>query len=100
MNVIKNFEVVTDNLNVLGAWTFKEIIGINYTVDYDYKEHNITLLTLLFHIVVIKTGRRFKMKIKYYNVSDLSVRKITNLYLNKSLIVHDKKELGWEICKR
>ncbi|WNS43276.1 hypothetical protein [Paenibacillus sp. MMS20-IR301] len=97
---IKNYESITDQLNALGSWTFKEIVGIEYAVDLDYEDNYTTLLTLSFHIMVIETGQKFSMKIRYINVSDFSVRKITNLYLTRSLIVHDKKELGWDTSQR
>ncbi len=100
LNNIKNFDNITKNLNALGGWIFKEVIGIDYVVDYDYEENCIALLILSFHVQVINTGQRFKLKIKYFNVSELSIRKITNLYLTRSLIVHDKKELGWETSQR
>ncbi len=97
---IKNYETVTDKLNALGSWTYKEIVGIDYAMDIDFEDNYTTSLTLSFHVSVIETNQRFKMKIRYFNVSDLSVRKITNLYLTRSLIVHDKKELGWDRSQR
>lgn len=98
--VIKNYETITDKLNALGSWAYKEIVGINYAMDTDFEDNYTTSLTLSFHVSVIETNQRFKMKIRYFNVSDLSVRKITNLYLTRSLIVHDKKELGWDTSQR
>ncbi|ANS77223.1 hypothetical protein AWM70_12525 [Paenibacillus yonginensis] len=79
---------------------FKEIVGIDYTVDIDFEDNYTTSLTLSFLVLVIETGHRFKMKIRYLNVSDFSVRKMTNLYLTRSLIIHDRKELGWEMNQR
>jgi hypothetical protein len=75
-------------------------VGIDYAMDIVFEDSYTTSLTLSFHVSVIETNQRFKMKIRYFNVSDLSVRKITNLYLTRSLIVHDKKELGWDRSQR
>ncbi|ULO07117.1 hypothetical protein H1230_29970 [Paenibacillus sp. 19GGS1-52] len=98
--VIKNYETITDKLSALGSWTYKEIIAIDYAVNIDVEENYTTLLTLSFLVLVIETGQRFKLKMSYSNVSELSVRKITNLYLTRSLIVHDKNELGWDPSQR
>ncbi|MFM9278478.1 hypothetical protein [Paenibacillus jiagnxiensis] len=100
LTAIKNYDTITDKLNALGSWTYKEIIGIDYDVDIDFEDNYTTVLTLSFFVSVIETGRRFKIKIRYANVSDFSVRKITNLYLTRSLIVHDKEELGWDTNQR
>ncbi|WP_099093085.1 hypothetical protein [Paenibacillus yonginensis] len=100
MTAIKNYETITEKLNALGSWMFKEIVGIDYTVDIDFEDNYTTSLTLSFLVLVIETGHRFKMKIRYLNVSDFSVRKMTNLYLTRSLIIHDRKELGWEMNQR
>ncbi|KZZ85763.1 hypothetical protein [Bacillus sp. SJS] len=100
MIFIKNYETITDNLNVLGSWTYKEIVGIDYAIDTDFNDNYMPSLTLSFHISVIEPNQRFKMKIRYFNVSDLNIRKITKLYLTRSLIVHDKKELGWDRSQR
>ncbi|WP_438496259.1 hypothetical protein [Paenibacillus sp. IHBB 3054] len=100
MAAIKNYDTITAKLNTLGSWTFKEIVGINYDVDIDFEDNYTTVLTLSFFVSVIETGRRFKMKIRYNNVSDFSVRKITNLYMTRSLIVHDKEEFGWDTSQR
>lgn len=98
--VIKNYEVITKKLNSLGPWTYKEIVGIDYGIDIDYEDNYSTTLNLFFLVSVIKTGQRFKLKVRYHNVSDLSLRKVTNLYLTRNLIVHDNKELGWESNQR
>ena len=100
MIVIKNYDALTAKLNSLGSWTFKEIIGIRYDVDIDFEGNYTTVLTLSFFVLVIETGRRFKLNIRYTNISDLSVNKITNLYLTRGLIVHDKEELGWDTNQR
>ncbi len=100
LTAIKNYNTITDKLNALGSWTYEEIIRIDYDVDIDFEDIYTTVLTLSFFVSVIETGQRFKMKIRYANVSDFSVRKITNLYLTRSLIVHDKEELGWDTNQR
>lgn len=100
MTAIKNYNTITDKLNALGSWTYREIIGIDYGVDIDFEDNYTTVLTLSFFVSVIETGRRFKIKIRYDNVSNFSVRKITNLYLTRSLIVNDKEGLGWDTNQR
>ncbi|WCT58067.1 hypothetical protein PQ456_03395 [Paenibacillus kyungheensis] len=97
---MKNYHIVTKKLNALGSWAYEGIIGINYDVDIDFEDSYFTILHLYFHVSVIKTRQRFKLKVRYNNVSDLSLRKVTNLYLTDSLIIHDKKELGWDTSQR
>ncbi|MGX1467408.1 hypothetical protein ACUXHY_005620, partial [Cytobacillus horneckiae] len=60
MIVIKNYETITDKLNALGSWTFKEIVGIEYTMDTDFEDNYTASLTLSFHVSVIETNQRFK----------------------------------------
>lgn len=100
MNPIKNYTSITDALNKLGSWMYKEIIGIDYGVDIDYEDRYHTTLTLTFLVSLIEVDRRFKLRIRYVNVSDFSVKKATNIYLTRDLIVHDNKDLGWDRSKR
>ncbi|MCE3199837.1 hypothetical protein [Paenibacillus sonchi] len=100
MLFIKNHEIITEKLNTLGSWIYKEIVGIDYNIDIDYEDNYTTMLNLFFFVSVIETGQRFKMKVRYHNVSELTLRKVTNLYLTRSLIVHDNKELGWDSNQR
>ncbi|WP_322925068.1 hypothetical protein [Paenibacillus campi] len=100
MQYIKNYHVVTEKLNALGFWAYEEIIGINYDVKIDFEDNYATVLYLYFHVSVIQTRQRFKLKVRYNNVSNFSLRKVTNLYLTDSLIIHDKKELGWDTSQR
>ncbi|MDR0270335.1 hypothetical protein [Paenibacillus sp.] len=67
MTGIKNYDALTAKLNFLGSWTFEEIVGIDYDVDIDFEGNYTTVLTLSFFVSVIKTGRRFNMKIRYDN---------------------------------
>ncbi|KWX81132.1 hypothetical protein AMQ84_00995 [Paenibacillus riograndensis] len=97
---IKNHEIITEKLNILGSWIYKEIVGIDYNIDIDYEDNYTTMLNLFFFVSVIETGQRFKLKVRYHNVSELTLRKVTNLYLTRSLIVHDNKELGWDSNQR
>ncbi|CAH8713334.1 hypothetical protein M5W83_26665 [Paenibacillus thiaminolyticus] len=98
--VIENYELITGKLNVLGSWIYKEIVGIDYNIDIDYEDNYTTTLNILFFVSVIETGQRFKLLVRYHNVSDLNLRKVTNLYLTRGLIIHDNKELGWDITQR
>ncbi|MBW7476084.1 hypothetical protein K0T92_15165 [Paenibacillus oenotherae] len=102
MSVIKNYELMTDKLNALGSWSYEGIVGIEYDIDIDGMDGLTTTLELTFFVSLslIKSNRRFKLKIRYYNVSDLTLRKVTNLYLTDNLIIHDKNEIGWESSKR
>lgn len=69
-------------------------------MNIDLEDNYTTTLTISFFVSVIETDQRFNMKIRYFNVSELSLIKITNIYLPRSLIIHDKKELGWDRSQR
>ena len=97
---MKNYHIVTEKLNALDSWAYEGIIGINYDVDIDFEDGNATILYIYFHVSVIKTRQRFKLKVRYNSVSDFSLRKVTNLYLTDSLIIHDKKESGWDTSRQ
>ncbi|WP_411349026.1 hypothetical protein [Paenibacillus sp. WLX2291] len=97
---IKNYKALTAELNALGWWTFKEIVEMHYEVDIDFEDNHTTTLYLSFLVLTIETKRRFKLKIKYKNISNLSLNKVTNFYLTNSLIVHDKSQLGWDTNQR
>lgn len=97
---IKNYQNMIDKLGCLGPWAYEEIVEIKYNIEQDYEDNYITVLDLTFKVEVIKTRQCFKLKKRYYNVSNFSLEKVTNLYLTNSLIIHDKKELGWDSDKR
>ncbi|KQO15412.1 hypothetical protein [Paenibacillus sp. Leaf72] len=100
MQYINNYSIVTEKLNALGSWMYEEIIAVNYDIDIDYEDNHITTLDLFFFLSVIETKQRFRLKVRYHNVSELSLRKVTNIYLTDSLIIHDKKEQGWDSNQR
>ncbi|RJX41643.1 hypothetical protein D3P09_06700 [Paenibacillus pinisoli] len=100
MKYINNYNIFTERLNVLGSWSYEEIVGIKYDIDIDYEGNYITTIDLVFFLSVIKTKQRFRLKVRYHNVSELSLRQVTNLYLTDSLIIHDKSEQGWDLNQR
>ncbi|WP_411345154.1 hypothetical protein ACE3MZ_03655 [Paenibacillus sp. WLX1005] len=100
MTDIKHYQALTAELHSLGAWTFKKVMEIHYDVDMDFEDNYTTTLYLSFLVLTIETNRRFKLKIKYVNISNLSLNKVTNFYLTNSLIVHDKSQLGWDANQR
>lgn len=97
---IENYQNIIDKLNCKGAWTFEEITEIKYNIEPDYEDNYIMVLDLTFKVEIIKTKQCFKLKKRYYNVSDFSLKKVTKLYLTNSLIIHDKKESGWDSTQR
>jgi len=100
VSYIKNYENLTKELSSFGSWYYEEITEINYTVKRDFDDNYITILYLEFLISVKEKNRLFKMKVRYDGVSELCLREVTNLCLERSLIIHDKKELGWDLRKR
>ncbi|MGO4533113.1 hypothetical protein AB4Z30_28880 [Paenibacillus sp. 2TAF8] len=97
---IKNYEVTTSQLNELGSWSYEGIIGMEYMVNLDDWDSFHTTLELTFLVELIKSSQRFKLKLKYYNVFNLTIKGATNIPLTNSLIIHDKKEEGWESSQR
>ncbi|MET1176133.1 hypothetical protein [Paenibacillus amylolyticus] len=100
MNFIENYEKITGKLNELGSWSYEGIIGVEYSINIDGSDSSSSTLELTFFVALIKSNQRFKLKFKYYNVSDLTLRKVTNINLTDSLIIHDQKALGWENSNR
>ncbi|WP_046228904.1 hypothetical protein [Paenibacillus algorifonticola] len=97
---IKNYDIITDKLNACGSWAYKRIVKMEYEIELDYEDDYIGRLDISFYVIVLETKEPFKVKIRYHNVYDLTLRKATTLCLTKALIIHDLKDLGLESVQR
>ena len=89
---LKNKELIKQTLN--GTWVYERIVNIEYNVEIDFEDNYVGTMDLTFHVVLLQTKEPFKIKIRYYNVDDLTIRKATTFPLSRDLIVHDMKEQG------
>jgi len=89
---LKNKELIKQRLD--GAWVYERIVKIEYNVESDFEDNYVGTMDLTFHITFIETKEPFKIKIRYYHVDDLTIRKATIFPLSRDLIVHDMKERG------
>ncbi|URJ61208.1 MULTISPECIES: hypothetical protein [Paenibacillus] len=92
--MVKNYEIITNKLNKLGAWAYERIVKIDYEIEADYEDNYIGSLDISFCVIILETKEPFKIKIRYHNVYDLTLRKATTLPLNDSLVIHDMKKSG------
>lgn len=97
---IINYEIITDKLNTCGSWAYKRIVKIEYEIELDYEDDYIGRLDITFYVIVLETKEPFKVKIRYHDVHDLTLRKATTLSLTNALIIHNLKDLGLESVQR
>lgn len=89
---LKNKELIKRTLN--GTWFYERIVNIEYNVGNDFEDNYVGTMDLTFHVTLLQTKEPFKIKIRYYNVDDLTIRKATTFPLSRDLIIHDMKEQG------
>ncbi|MDM5249111.1 hypothetical protein [Lysinibacillus sp. G4S2] len=89
---LKNKELIKRTLD--GTWFYERIVNIEYNVGNDFEDNYVGTMDLTFHVTLLQTKEPFKIKIRYYNVDDLTIRKATTFPLSRDLIIHDMKEQG------
>lgn len=95
---IKNSELISNTLS--GSWIYERIVNIEYNVEHGFDDNFLGTLDLTFHVTLLKTKEPFKIRIRYHNVEDLTIRKATTLPLSGDLIIHDMKEQGMVSSQR
>ena len=94
---IKNYNLLKEVTEKLGGYYYKEILDINYSIDID-NDYS-TKLLISFFIKTFNSKKRFNLKMQYNEVSEFTLKKVTNMCIN-NLIIESKKEFGWENDKR
>lgn len=89
---IKNKDLIKNTLK--GTFVYERIIKIEYSVENDYTDNYIGTLDLTFHVTLLQTKEPFKVKIRYSNIDNLTIREATTFPLSGDLIIHDMKEQG------
>ncbi|ULO07112.1 hypothetical protein H1230_29935 [Paenibacillus sp. 19GGS1-52] len=89
---IKNIEMIKNTLR--GTWVYERIVKIEYNVETDYEDSYLGTLDLTFHVILLETKEPFKIRFRYYDIDDLTIRNATSFPLSGGLIIHDMKEQG------
>ncbi|KGR82254.1 hypothetical protein [Lysinibacillus odysseyi] len=89
---IKNKELIEKTLS--GTFVYERIVKIEYNVENDFEDNYVGTLDLTFHVTLLKTKDPYKIRVRYYNVDDLTIREATTFPLSGDLIIHDMKDQG------
>nr|WP_145406470.1 hypothetical protein [Paenibacillus xylanexedens] len=76
------------------SWVYDRIIKVVYGVEEDFGNNFIGNLYLTFKVTLLSTMEPFKLKIRYYEINDLTIRKASTFPLTNGLIIRDLKKEG------
>lgn len=57
-------------------------------------------MDLTFHVTLLKTKEPYKIRVRYYNIDNLTIREAKTFPLSGGLIIHDWKEQGLASSQR
>lgn len=89
---IKNKELIKKTLS--GTFVYERIVKIEYNVEDNFEDNYVETLDLTFHVTILKTKEPYKIRVRYYNVDDLTIREAKTFPLSGELIIHDMKAQG------
>ncbi|WP_406866311.1 hypothetical protein AB0764_12245 [Priestia megaterium] len=67
---------------------------IEYNVEDSFEDNYAGTLDLTFHVTLLKTKEPYKIRVRYYNIDNLTIREAKTFPLSGGLIIHNLKEQG------